>query len=800
MEVLTRFTSALWTPDDRLELRAIHPAKDRGALSIWTTAAEIEKCVEWGNKRNLDGFGIYVGANPRKDLGKSAADVALARCLFVDFDGVDVGTATALVADRCLPLPTAVVASGHGCHCWWRLVEPMTDLAEWSGRQRALIALLGSDRAIHDPPRVMRLPGWWNTKEPRAVVELVDCDGSRVYGLGQFPEADAGLRRPTQAYTGLNGTAANLSRATLLFVAAGAPEGERNARLFSAACDFAGNGLDEGTAEARLLPVAASCGLAEAEARQTIRSAYSKPRAAARPPKDEPVDEQDWSGSDGGAGWHDGQSPEVTAQTRSHFGNVRVEGKEIKGKDGITKQVEVVTYRQLDDIGRALRHLTGGWPKTIGGLPFVIRKGNAGPRISTLPRTADLFAWIGERVRPYWSEKSCYSDEGGKCSPPTKDEFYAYIKASGDAYSTASNLPHEPPVPGVYYLDCDLPAVDIDTEGTPALDEFCAMLNPETEDDRALMRAAVLTLFWGGPCGGRPAFVFCSEHGRGSGKTSTAEAIAALAGGHFSVGPKEEWAQASKRLVSDRAMQCRAILIDNVRGRLGGQEIESLITAKIIEGWRAYHGDFSRPNLSTLFITSNVPTLSQDLATRTVLVKIGKQKHDQSFLTWASEFQDKKGSRVAAECLAVLAAPPVGQISKRNRDRWQAWQDGVLCRLPNADALAALVVSRREGVDADAEEAGNVAKAIVDWLRSRGLDPGVNTHRITRDEMRDLLIKAKVIDDGMNKRGLHTWISGMLGSDGELPALRDDPNKEGGRCWKWVGALWTPNNDDLPPV
>lgn len=71
-----------------------------------------------------------------------------------------------------------------------------------------------------------------------------------------------------------------LPRRTLDYLASGAVEGERNAELFDAACQFrdASRQLDD--AEPQLLARAIADGLSESEARQTIRSAYAKaPRA-----------------------------------------------------------------------------------------------------------------------------------------------------------------------------------------------------------------------------------------------------------------------------------------------------------------------------------------------------------------------------------------------------------------------------------------------------------------------------------------------------------------------------------------
>ena len=78
-----------------------------------------------------------------------------------------------------------------------------------------------------------------------------------------------------------NGSEA-LSRATLEFLAQGAPEGQRNNRLFKAAADMAGCGLCLDDAEGRLVSVALRDGVLEEEARATIRSAFSKNRISSR--------------------------------------------------------------------------------------------------------------------------------------------------------------------------------------------------------------------------------------------------------------------------------------------------------------------------------------------------------------------------------------------------------------------------------------------------------------------------------------------------------------------------------------
>lgn len=71
-------------------------------------------------------------------------------------------------------------------------------------------------------------------------------------------------------------------------MALGAPAGERNQRLFSAACDLAGYGYVEVEIARLLTARALQCGLDSVEIDRTIKSAFSLPRTLAKPPESSP--------------------------------------------------------------------------------------------------------------------------------------------------------------------------------------------------------------------------------------------------------------------------------------------------------------------------------------------------------------------------------------------------------------------------------------------------------------------------------------------------------------------------------
>ena len=178
-EEVASYTVCVFKPLDTVEVRRLPSGK-----STWHMAGELIKAAESLVRDNLQGQHIYVGANTRRSRGGTKGeDVARARCLFVDFDGISPDVAENKLYKAGLPTPTLTIASGHGVHAYWRLASPVSDMALWSALQQRLIAILGSDRAIHDPARIMRLPGFINHKQPIAMCRIMDSDRERIYEL-----------------------------------------------------------------------------------------------------------------------------------------------------------------------------------------------------------------------------------------------------------------------------------------------------------------------------------------------------------------------------------------------------------------------------------------------------------------------------------------------------------------------------------------------------------------------------------------------------------------------------------------
>lgn len=167
---LHAYCQAVFEPNDIVELRLLGKGNP---MKIWRAAKELSGMHEELLWHNQQGYNIYAGANPRNVKGISGDDgVLIARCLFADFDDILPGDgcgssefALMRIEEANLPNPTLVIFSGHGIHTYWRLSEPVEDLDRWKQLQERLIAVLGSDRSIKNPERIMRLPGFLNVKE-----------------------------------------------------------------------------------------------------------------------------------------------------------------------------------------------------------------------------------------------------------------------------------------------------------------------------------------------------------------------------------------------------------------------------------------------------------------------------------------------------------------------------------------------------------------------------------------------------------------------------------------------------------
>jgi hypothetical protein len=109
--------------------------------------------------------GIFVTINETDLKGRRLENVVRPRALFLDADGVDQvqRCQDAVHAAGCTP--TMVVRTSTGrAHLYWSCDNLPRE--EFSALQSALIQKMGTDPAVKDLPRVMRLPGTLHLKDP----------------------------------------------------------------------------------------------------------------------------------------------------------------------------------------------------------------------------------------------------------------------------------------------------------------------------------------------------------------------------------------------------------------------------------------------------------------------------------------------------------------------------------------------------------------------------------------------------------------------------------------------------------
>jgi len=388
---------------------------------------------------------------------------------------------------------------------------------------------------------------------------------------------------------------------------------------------------------------------------------------------------------------------------------------------------------QMREIIDTIHNLVDEWPRMIG--PYLAAQGPhwgdvAAPdkAINFIENSTDLSSWLQLTTNVVWSDSQVWLD-GEKTRAANFGELLSALKdQSKHNYTSYKTIPHHPPLPNTIYT------ADVEPGDGRYLEEFISKLNPETELDRQLLESAVLTPFWGGPPGQRPAFVLTTDHGRGVGKSTTIEAIAKIYDGSIQVQEDEEWNQVTQRLLTPGSMKKRVLFIDNMKKMLDRGGLEAAITRDEISGKRMYEGDATIPNYFTWFMSANTPELSTDLASRSVVIKIGPKKHDFDFKKWFSVFLVRHHEQIIADIKARFLEEPKSSIDKNSR--FPAWDEDIMTKFENADELMSLIASRKGDVDEEAKDAHRTYDAICELISARGLDPETDKVHIPIDTLK----------------------------------------------------------------
>ena len=277
------------------EIRLIHKSGEYAlAKKIYRPA----KSIHTGDFDYLaslnDEYHIYHRVNISNTPDSKKANMSAIVALYVDIDDSS-DAALARLDEMVLP-PTCVIYSGGGFHAYWLLREPLAissakDIAAVERTMQGMILAYGdgADVKAKDVTRILRTPYFYNIKdkypEPR-LCEMVYFDEAdydryhfdrlhKQYAPLGTPERPA-IRRAIPVISG-----DNLPQWVSDYMSNGAPQGERNHRLYAVARWYNDTGKSQFQAEQDLITRAMADGLAQHEANATIRSAYHAPRNAA---------------------------------------------------------------------------------------------------------------------------------------------------------------------------------------------------------------------------------------------------------------------------------------------------------------------------------------------------------------------------------------------------------------------------------------------------------------------------------------------------------------------------------------
>ncbi len=326
-----------------------------------------------------------------------------------------------------------------------------------------------------------------------------------------------------------------------------------------------------------------------------------------------------------------------------------------------------------------------------------------------------------------------------KVKPVTVGQLRTGLLQMTGEVDAIMTTPHYPARDRVFYIRGE----DAYKKGNgKALSGFLDMMNPDTDEDQDLLEAMIMTMAWGGPPGSRPFFTITSDHGKGVGKTTTAEKCASIFGGCIRINPtKQHFGGLDKELKENIGKQDNAmklmVLIDNVKGELQSSMLESWITSDSLSARRLHFGPVEVANYKIFVITNNIPELSTDLATRTVPIKIGPKK-DQGSSDWlrkVDQYIDDNREDLLRDILSRLRMSSQSSIKTKNGDRFAAWTKGVLSRFSNGQDLFDLIEERRQETDKETGEADALADIIKSHLRGNGIDPDNDTVCIPTDQL-----------------------------------------------------------------
>lgn len=409
--------------------------------------------------------------------------------------------------------------------------------------------------------------------------------------------------------------------------------------------------------------------------------------------------------------------------------------------------------------------ITGDWPRRVVNSLFIDDPTHG---LHQFAKPAELFGWLHTLATIEWHR-------GPSCVG--QPELFAELQRTAPSYAAIEAYPHFPPLVGHYYSHPDLAQ-----GGDTALRELIGRFCPATQLDADLILALFASAAWGGAGGTRPAFVIVSDDGRGVGKSKLIEIVGTLFGGYFAINPGEGAAAITKRLLTPESATTRLTLYDNVKAnKLSWGEYESLVTCRDISGHRLYAGERTRPNTLLWCLTLNGPSMSRDMAQRSVIIKLRRPEYTGQWEDATKALVESNRWQIMADLAAFFQRP--AQTLERHT-RWGTWEREVLARLPEPSEAQQLILERQREVDADDEESADVADHFRQQLGRLGYDPDADRVHIPNELTREWYQRAtggnKITTTGV------TRAINQAHKEGALPELAVNPCRTNGRGFLWA--------------
>jgi hypothetical protein len=162
-EMAREFLAALDPVADRFTFQLFGDGAHKHAEIFHGTIDEVWSKVEALN-RPQEQMGVFVTINATDFKGRRNNNIVHPRALFADADGSEQVQRSMAAINMCGAPPSMVVTTGRGLHLYYLCRDIPLD--QFCALQETLIDKLGTDPAVKDLPRVMRLPGTLHLKNP----------------------------------------------------------------------------------------------------------------------------------------------------------------------------------------------------------------------------------------------------------------------------------------------------------------------------------------------------------------------------------------------------------------------------------------------------------------------------------------------------------------------------------------------------------------------------------------------------------------------------------------------------------